>query len=243
MTEKSQVVLYYQKLSKSYDKKRLGTEKGKIISYLQNQWFIQNLQEPSKAVCLEIGCGTGRLTRELRNVVKTTVAIDASSEMVRLNKKRGHNSFQENEIHYVMCDAVCLPFRDEVFTNVVSARVFWHIRDYLCILQETIRILKRNGVLLFDFPCQRGPSFMYSRLRGIKPEVLMLFIDENTLKQLFKNSNKLKIHCTTSVILSFIPAGLLRFKTVRKAVFSIEHLNVGLIRNWLFSYYLVKVIK
>ena len=57
--KKTIVVRYYQELSKKYDEDRLSTEKSKIISYLQNEWFVKNLENTYSIDCLEIGWEQG----------------------------------------------------------------------------------------------------------------------------------------------------------------------------------------
>jgi len=240
MAEKTKVVSYYQELSKIYDKKRLGTEKSRIISDLQNEWFVKNL-ENTEAICLEIGCGTGRLTRDLK--ARILVAADASPEMIKINKNKITQHREKNEVHYIICDASHLPFRNNTFTNIVSARVFWHIQDYPHALKETLRVLNKNGSLLFDFPCLWGPFSLKSKLAGIKYEVLTLFIDEQTIKQIFKKTKNLAIHGNTSIILYFIPDKLLKIKTIKEVIYLLEIMNKTFLKNWLYAYYLIKVTK
>lgn len=243
MTEKAKVVSYYQELSKTYDKKRLSTEKSKIISDLQTDWFVKNLENTAAIVCLEIGCGTGRLTKELIKKARILVATDTSPEMIKINKNKMPQPLQKNKIHYVICDTAHLPFHNKTFTNIASARVFWHIQDYPQVLKETIRVLNKNGSLLFDFPCLWGPFSLYSKFRGIKHDVLSLFVDRKTIKQIFKKNQNLAIHGNTSMILYFVPDKLLKIKAIKKAICLLEITNKTFLKNWLYTYYLIKVTK
>jgi len=243
MTEKAKVVNYYQELSKTYDKKRLGTEKSKLISELQTEWFVKNLENKNAIVCLEIGCGTGRLTKELIKKTRILVATDTSHQMIKFNKNKIDQSFQKNKMHYVICDASHLPFHNKTFTNIASARVFWHIQDYPQVLKETFRVLNKNGLLLFDFPCLWGLFSLYSKLRGIKHDVLTLFIDEKTIKQIFKKTKNLSIHGNTSLILYFVPNKLLKMKTIKNLIYLLEIRNKTFLKNRLYAYYLIKVTK
>ena len=241
MTDKAKVINYYKKLSIIYDKKRLSTEKSKIISDLQIEWFIKNLENKTAITCLEIGCGTGRLTKNLIDKTRTLITTDASPEMIKINQMT--QNLQKNDMAYVICDAVYLPFRSNTFTDVAGARVLWHIKDYLQAIKEALRVLNNNGSLLFDFPCLWGPSSLYSKFHRITPEVLMLYIDEKTLEKIFKKNKNLTICGNTSAILSFIPDKLLKMKIIKKIIYSIERMNKTFLKNWLYSYYLVKITK
>jgi ubiquinone/menaquinone biosynthesis C-methylase UbiE len=242
MTKKAKVVSYYQELSKTYDQRRLGTEKSKIVSELQNEWFVNSLENTTLTVCLEIGCGTGRLTKDLVKKARILVAIDTSLEMIKINKNKITPS-QKNEIHYLICDAAHLPFRNKTFTNVVSSRVLWHIRDYPQVVKEMLEVLNKNGSLQFDFPCLWGPFYLKSKLFGAKHEILTLFIDRKRIKQIFKKTKKLIIRGNTSMLLYLIPDKLFTIRAVNKAVCLFEKMNKPLFSYWLYTYYLIEVTK
>ena len=239
--KKYEVIKYYSNFSKMYERVRLGTIKGKIISNLQINWFINNLGNENSS-CLEIGCGTGRVTRILVKKTKLLVAIDASLKMIRINKNMMNNELKDR-IEYVLCDVSYLPFFNESFDNLVGARVFWHIIEYVTALREALRVLKIKGHLLFDFPCLWGFFSLYSRFRKIKHEVLTLFIDRKTIIRIFKKTNGLTINGNTSLFLFIIPDVLLGIKTIRKIIYSFEQFNYSFFKNWLYTYYLIHVTK
>lgn len=243
MTEKIEVVDYYRELSSKYDKKRLSTKKSKLISDLQNNWIINNFESTIATNCLEIGCGTGRLTRNLMRKTRILVATDTSIEMIQINKNELSNKDKKDKIHYVVCDAAHLPFKAKIFSCVVGARVFWHIQNYPQVFEETLKVLNENGLLLFDFPCSWGPFAITSKLFRIKHEVLTLFITGNAIREIFKKSKLVQIRGNASIFLHFMPNRLLKIRKTRKVVYSVEAKNLAFLRNWLYSYYLVKIRK
>lgn len=243
MSEKAEVMCYYKKLSKTYDEKRLTTEKNELLSKFQNEWFVKNLENLETSVCLEVGCGTGRLTTDLLQKTAILVATDTSPEMIALNKRRMRSSKTKNELHYVVCDAAHLPFNSCSFNNIACARVFWHIKTYPQVIKENLRVISSGGSLLFDFPCLWGPFSMCSKLRRVSHDVLTLFISESSIKQLFKKTKKLTITGNSSIFLFFMPEKLLKTKTIKTLLHSIETSNSFLLKNVLFSYYLIKSTK
>jgi len=238
--QKKEVIKYYSNISKKYERVRLGTLKGKIISDLQIDWFIKNLGN-AKYICLEIGCGTGRVTRILVRRTNLLVATDASMKMIDINKSSINDKLKE-KTEYIQCDALHLPFRGESFDSIIGARVFWHL-DYIKAFQEAFRLLKANRQLLFDFPSLFGPLSLYSKFRRINHEVLMEFITRSTIRNIFRKAKHLIILGNTSLLLFFMPSKLLKKRVAKRLIYLFEEFDYGFLKDFLYSYYLVKVIK
>ena len=75
MKEKNEVIKYYSDISDTYERIRLGSTKGEMVSGLQIDWFVKNLENVD-SVCLEVGCGTGRITRYITRKVGSLIATD-----------------------------------------------------------------------------------------------------------------------------------------------------------------------
>lgn len=233
---KREVLKYYTRISEVYDKIRFNTKKAKIISFLQIEWFIKNLGK--RSICLEIGCGTGRITRYLIKNSNFLVATDVSNEMIKINKQKAIDS-----VNYIVCDASYLPFRENIFDGVIAARVFWHLPDYVRALRESFRVVKKGGVMLFDFPCLMGPFSIYSKMRKIKHDVLTLFIDRKGIKEIFRNAKAIIFSYNTSILLFFAPNKILLHQKLSKFIQLFERLNLRRFNDYLFSYYLIKLVK
>jgi ubiquinone/menaquinone biosynthesis C-methylase UbiE len=232
-----EVLKYYSDISEKYDRLRFSSDKGRIISNLQIEWFVRNLK--NEGLCLEIGCGTGRVTGFLMKNVNSLICTDASRKMVKINRYK----YASNSVHYIVCDARHLPFREKTFSSVVGARVFWHLADFIKALREASNVLKIGGVLLFDFPCLLGPFSLYSKLRRVKHDVLTLFTSRRAIKEIFKSGYKITFFNNTSVFLFFVPDRWLKYKMIGKLVQLLEKLNYGFFNDCVFSYYLIKVVK
>jgi len=107
------------------------------------------LLSPSKRdVILEIGCGTGRLTRPIARKCKTITGIDFSERMLSVAKKR---SRRLANIRYMAVDAEKrLPFRNASFDKVLAALVLNHVDKIGELFAEVHRVLKKDGVFVFD---------------------------------------------------------------------------------------------
>jgi len=99
---------------------------------------------------LELACGTGVLTRQLRrrlSVSSRLVATDLNDPMLqyakaKLNKIEG--------IEWKQADASALPFPDGSFDVVVCQFGFMFVPDKLAALREVQRVLLPNGRLLLS---------------------------------------------------------------------------------------------
>jgi ubiquinone/menaquinone biosynthesis C-methylase UbiE len=239
LSEKLKITRYYSDMSKEYDRARLAGVKNKIISDMQNIWLVKHLTGPT---CLEVGCGTGRVTRRISGKVKYLVAADGSIEMIHVNKENTKPS-ELKKIDYIRCDASFLPFQTGCFDGVVGARVFWHVPDYFVALKEALRVLKAKNALVFDFPCSFGPFSLQLKLHRSKIEVLTKFISSKEIKTIFRRSARVTISRNTSFLLAFLPDKIFTNKTIRIVTSQLERLEFGLLNEFFFSYYLIEVTK
>jgi len=96
---------------------------------------------------LEIACGTGRVTRHLRQRLDKgakLVASDISSAMLEIARKR----VEGVELHEA--DAGKLPFKDASFAAVVCAFGVMFFPDKPAAFREARRVLRKGGTFLFN---------------------------------------------------------------------------------------------
>lgn len=94
-----------------------------------------------RARTLEVGCGEGRVSRDLAARGHHVVAVDASPTLIRL----AHDA--DDSIAYARCDASALPFTDESFDLVVFYNSLMDFDDMEGSALEAARVLKPGGVL------------------------------------------------------------------------------------------------
>ena len=98
---------------------------------------------------LEIACGTGLVTRHLREKLAPgvrLVASDLSKAMLEYAKaKRGASGIEWRE-----ADACKLPFGDAQFGAMVCAFGFMFVPDRKAAFAEARRVLREGGTLLFN---------------------------------------------------------------------------------------------
>ncbi len=99
---------------------------------------------------LEIACGTGLMTRRLRERLDPSVrlvATDLSKAM--LDYARG-KLIDHKGVEWREADAVNLPFGDGAFGAVVCAFGIMFVPDKRSAFREARRVLKDGGILLFN---------------------------------------------------------------------------------------------
>lgn len=99
---------------------------------------------------LEIACGTGLVTRRLRERLDSTVrlvATDLSNAMLDYARAKLSES---RDIEWREADAVKLPFGDGEFGAVVCAFGVMFVPDKQAAFREARRVLKEGGILLFN---------------------------------------------------------------------------------------------
>jgi SAM-dependent methyltransferase len=105
--------------------------------------FVRGLRPAASA--LDLGCGDGRLSRELR----TTRLVGADVSGVALERAR--RRLPRAELVRLEPDAP-LPLADSRFELVLCAETLEHVRDVQLLLSEARRVLRPGGTLAVTTP-------------------------------------------------------------------------------------------
>jgi 2-polyprenyl-6-hydroxyphenyl methylase/3-demethylubiquinone-9 3-methyltransferase len=89
---------------------------------------------------LDIGCGGGLLTTHIH--AYRHVGVDLSAPSLRVAASHG--------LVPLRADAMALPLRDHVADVVVAGELFEHVSDLPQVIAEIARVLRPEGVLVFD---------------------------------------------------------------------------------------------
>jgi SAM-dependent methyltransferase len=90
---------------------------------------------------LDLGCGEGRVSRDLVARGHRVVGVDASPTLVR------HAREADTEGEYVVADAASLPFADESFDLVVACNSLMDVEDMPTVVREIGRVVAPGGRL------------------------------------------------------------------------------------------------
>jgi SAM-dependent methyltransferase len=102
--------------------------------------FFELLPQPGR-LTLDVGCGEGRVARDLKALGHNVVAVDASPTMVRYAKAA------DPSMQVVVADAAQLPFDDGVADLVVAFMSLHDVDDMPAAVGEMSRVLRPGGAL------------------------------------------------------------------------------------------------
>ncbi len=137
---------YWSKRSKTYDK-------APGHSGYENIWYkilklVIKYYGRTRGKCLDIGCGTGFMTKILINLGFHVVCLDISLEMLKQAKEKLRNF---TYVEFIEADAERLPIRSRSIDLIVSRHIVWTLQDPATAVGEWIRVLKNNGInISFD---------------------------------------------------------------------------------------------
>lgn len=110
--------------------------------YRYRDEFFALLPPPGGAT-LDVGCGEGRVTRDLTAHGHTVTGVDAAPTMIAAARDLDPAG------SYVVADAAQLPFPDARFDLVVGYNTFMDVPDVTGTLRDVCRVLAPGGRLCF----------------------------------------------------------------------------------------------
>lgn len=160
--------------------------------------IVKRIEPFSVHHALEIACGTGCVTRHLREVIpasSTLIASDISPGMLAVAKEK----LETLDIGWQIIDAKELPFNDNSIDLVVCCFGYMFVPDKPKAFAEAYRVLRPGGVLLFstwDELELNGASYVHRKtvrkyLEEPLPEAYTLpfsMNDDNEIRESLQNA-------------------------------------------------------
>lgn len=148
---------------------------GPILFQPYAEDLMNRLKAGENSSVLELACGTGILTRILRDRLPATarlVATDLNEPMIANAARK----FARNEnIEWKQADACGLPFNDGSFDAVVCQFGIMFVPDKALCAREARRVLKAGGVFLFNV----WDSMEHNDLGRIAHETISSFFEKD----------------------------------------------------------------
>jgi ubiquinone/menaquinone biosynthesis C-methylase UbiE len=137
--------------------------------------LVSRMNVSEDAAVLELACGTGIVTRRLRDrlgPVAKLVATDLNDAMLDYAARKFKPA---DRINWKQADATELPFADRTFDAVVCQFGLMFVPDKEKALSETYRVLKPGGTFLFNV----WDAIEYNELQHIAHAIITDFFDDD----------------------------------------------------------------
>jgi len=156
MQNKNEIVDYYNKTAHDYDHSRFGNSYGEFIDYQEKTIVSKLLKNIPRSQTLDLACGTGRFLEF------ADFGIDASEKMLEIAKQK----FPQLSLYQE--DATTMHFNSNTFSAIISLHFLMHLNENTTkeVLNECNRILKKNGVLIIDFPSKYRKQLFCQKTEG-----------------------------------------------------------------------------
>jgi ubiquinone/menaquinone biosynthesis C-methylase UbiE len=127
--------------------------------------FLRHWQQYglNQGTCIEIGCGSGRITKQLGQCFQQVTGLDVSQH--QLDYARKH--VPESNVAFTLSDGTLLPVEDRLGDAVFSVHVFQHFESHagaFAVFSEIHRALKPGGTLMIHLPLYDLPDMKISIL-------------------------------------------------------------------------------
>lgn len=207
-------------VARSYDEERDFREEDVSPHYEAEILALRGVLKDVKGPILEVAVGTGRLCRRLKDFGSSYVGIDVSMSMLKeAQRSLTHNSCGP---FLIRADSFQMPFREGHFEAVIGFRFIKHLEpeERKEIYGEINRVLKRGGLLIFDFYGWRRRTQGQRQASRLTVKALRKELEEN-------NFRLLKVYGTRHLLTGVLSAPFKRLK-VRAAVQALGWLEINL---------------
>ena len=165
--------------ARTFDARRFGGPIGDLVAASQARVLAGLIGTIRDRVILDVGTGTGRAALLLARGGAHVTAVDASSEMLAVARRRAAE--EGAPVRFLVGDAHALDFPDRSFDVAVSLRVIMHAPQWRQCVGELCRVAER--LVVVDYPSAHSFAALESAMRrlahgvGLSREPYRVFTD------------------------------------------------------------------
>ncbi|MCL4249188.1 MAG: methyltransferase domain-containing protein [Anaerolineae bacterium] len=133
----------------------------------------------ASAAVLDYGCATGTIALELASSVNTVSAIDISSKMIAVARRRAGERALTNT-HFMHATIFDEQFNEEAFDAILAFSILHLVENPSAVVQRIHQLLKPGGIFIASTPCLGEktvvsvllnlPIFLLSKI-GVLPRI------------------------------------------------------------------------
>jgi ubiquinone/menaquinone biosynthesis C-methylase UbiE len=166
----------------NYEQARLKSSLSKGLNFIETS--SQN------KLVVDLGCGTGNITDHLYSLGVKVISADVSESFLKIIEFK----YPKNVSTKILNGYDLSNFNDKSVDMIAIYSVLHHIPDYIKILEECIRVIKKGGVLYID---HEVPEYYYQNL--IKYKKFYKLVSKFNFKKYFKLNNYLDYFIRTFI--------------------------------------------
>ena len=185
---------------KEYYKLLQGNRKFDGIQYGSRVWEATRVLKHGESF-MDIGCGTGTLLYQAKRYYSNVYGLDIAISKV-LKSQNGQFKLLEVDV-----DKTGLPFEDNFFDTISALDVIEHVFDPVFLLEETYRVLKKGGQVIYTTPNVRALRHLFAlvfkgKFPGTSNEKIgydgghLHYLTNRDLKELFKRTGFTEVRST-----------------------------------------------
>lgn len=137
--------------------------------------LVEQLHLPANASVLELACGTGIVTRRLRDRLDPAAKIVATDLNEAMLACAARKFTDQDQVEWKQADATNLPFADCSFDAVVCQFGLMFFPDKHQAVREAYRVLKPGGVFVFNV----WDAIELNDLPNLAHTIISDFFDDN----------------------------------------------------------------
>ncbi|MFC1809764.1 methyltransferase domain-containing protein [Candidatus Omnitrophota bacterium] len=136
--------LYFETIGKDFERFMSEYDVSRRLDLIFKD-LLKTKNIKKNAAVLEIGCGTGRITKILRTVFDNITVNDISEQLV-------NDTALKYNCNILVGDCLSLNVNDESFDLIVSSECIEHTTDPFGALAEIKRIVRKDGLIVVTTP-------------------------------------------------------------------------------------------
>ena len=161
-------------------------KRGEEIQRSSKIYTLEYIPKNSNLKVLDIGCGSGLNSKQIRALGHSVIGVDISKEAIRKYVQHGFLGCQ-------MDLEKGLGFEAEQFDIVFCSEVIEHLVNYEILMKEIYRILRFGGRLILSTPNSAFWIYRFAGLFGFPPSEIqhpkhIVFFSKRSLRQLLIRS-------------------------------------------------------
>lgn len=148
---------YFGEVSTKYDYVRSNNQGRKYVVERKEKIMKKLLEKSQGKNILDVACGTGRFFHLYGK--RKIYGIDISEDQLKEAKKKDRKAILKK------CDAENISYPDNKFDVVITSQFIEHIPQYENVIKEMVRVCKKGGSLIIDFPNKHSLTYFPTKTR------------------------------------------------------------------------------